>query len=81
MAEEKQTPAAKETKAVSLQDVYDGYAKKATAKEPKIVSLITTHTVVFTKDFKGITQGTVLADISKVAFDFYTANGVAEEVN
>lgn len=70
----------KAQKTASIQDIYDGYAKKATAKEPTIVSLISTHTVKFTEDFKEISKGTVLENISKVAFDFYTANGVVEEV-
>jgi hypothetical protein len=71
---------AKEENAVSLQDVYEKYAKSATAKEPKIVSLLDTHTVKFTADFKGVKAGTIFKDVSQVAFDFYMANKVVEEV-
>lgn len=69
----------KTQKSVSIQDVYQGYADKATAKEPTIVSLLDTHTVKFTSDFKEIKSGTVLENISQVAFDFYKGNGVVEE--
>lgn len=79
MADEKATKA-KETKEVSLHEVYQGYADQATAKEPKIVSLLDKHDVVFIKDFKGIKEGHKLEGISQVAFDFYMANGAVEEI-
>lgn len=63
---------------ISLRDVYDGYAEKATAKDDFEFSLLETYDVKFTKDFKGIKKGHKLQGISKVAFDLYDANGVVE---
>ena len=69
-----------EKKAVSLQEVYQGYADKATEKEATIVSLLDQHNVKFTSDFRDVKAGTVFKGISQVAFDFYNANNVVEKL-
>lgn len=69
-----------EKKAVSLQEVYEVYANEAKEDKPKLVSLIDSYDVKFNEDFKGIKAGHSLKGISKVAFDFYNANGVVSEL-
>ena len=69
---------AKEKKVVTLQDIYDGYAAKAnkSGKDTE-VDIIGKHNIVFTEDFGQFKAGHT-QDVSKVMFDYYTANGVAK---
>lgn len=70
----------KEKEVKTLNDVYAGYAEKATAKDDFEFSLLDSHDVVFIKDFMEIKKGHKMNGISKVAFDFYDANGVVKQL-
>jgi hypothetical protein len=76
MAEVKEATAGK---VVSMQDVFDGYASKATKDKSHEVDILNSYEIKFTKDFRGHKSGNI-ANVSKVAMDFYIANKVAEEV-
>jgi hypothetical protein len=65
-------------KAVTLQDIYDGYAAKAKKTgKPTEVDIAGKFNIEFTEDFGQFKKGHV-QDVSKVMFDYYTANGVAK---
>lgn len=67
---------AKEKKTVSLQSIFDGYAAKAAKTgKPTEVDIKGKFKVKFTEDFGVMKKGKV-QNVSKVMFDFYTANGV-----
>lgn len=63
---------------VSLQDIYDVYAKQAKEDitQEKEISLIDKFNVEFTANYGLHLKGSKLKGISKVAFDLYNANGV-----
>lgn len=69
----------KDGKFVSLQSIYDGYAKKATAKTPHEVDIVKNYPVEFTKDFLNIPKGHKQS-VSKVMLDWYTANDAVKEL-
>ena len=70
----------KEKTVKTLKDVYANYSGKATEKDDFEFSLLETHDVEFTSDFKGIKKGTKLSGIGRVAFDLYDANGVVKSL-
>lgn len=74
-------PEKAEKKFVTLQEIFDGYSAKATAKAPHEVDIIGRHDVEFTDDFTDA-KGKVLIKkghrqlVSTVNKDWYKANGV-----
>jgi len=77
---EETKPKGKKGQEVTLQEVFSGYADKATEKEPYEVSLLEKNDVVFIKDFRNIKKGHKMVGISRVAADFYLANGAIEVI-
>lgn len=69
----------KEGKFVSLQEIYDGYAKKATKEKDFEVDIVKTYEVEFTKDFLNIAKGHK-QKVSKVMLDWYDANGAIKVI-
>ena len=71
--------AKKGEKFVPLQQIYDGYAKKATKDKPHEVDIVKNYDVEFTKDFLNISKGHK-QKVSKVMFDWYDANGAIKVI-
>lgn len=65
-------------KVVTLQEIYDGYAKNAkeSGKDTE-VDIVKKYNVEFTEDFGLFKKGNI-QDVSKVMLDYYKANLVVK---
>ena len=78
MAEEKEVKL-KVNADLSLQDVFDGYAKNATKDKPTLVDIVEIHNIKFTEDHLGNLKGSI-QNVSTVAKDLYVGRGVAKVI-
>ncbi len=76
---EKPTEKTNDKNFVSLQDIYNEYATKATKEKAHNVDIVKRYKVEFVKDFLNINKGHK-QEVSKVMYDWYNANKAIKEV-